>query len=218
MEKDKQLGSELKGMMRELGKASKSGGIKKQERVKEAAKNYLKKSNILLKKIDKALPDFPIKDQTDLSLIIVIEHFMALMKKHIDLVERRILKGEKIPHEEKLFSIFETYTEWITKGKSRPSVELGKKLAITTDQYDLIVHYRLMHNEQDRDIVIELADSILKRHNVLSWSFDKGFWRKENKELLQLEVPQVIMPPLGRRNKSEDKKRLLQCTNAGNIR
>lgn len=29
----------------------------------------------------------------------------------------------------KLFSIFEGYTEWINKGKKRPSVELGKKWA-----------------------------------------------------------------------------------------
>jgi len=197
---------ELKGMMREVGKASKSGGIKKQERVKEAAKIYLKKSNVLLKKIDKALPDFPIKDQTDLSLIIDMEFFMALMKKHIDLVERRIIKGEKIPHQEKLFSIFETYTEWITKGKSRPAVELGKKLAITTDQFGLIIHYRLMHNEQDRDIVIEIADSILASYSLASWSFDKAFWREDNKELLQLVVPHVIMPKLGRRNKSEEQE------------
>ena len=50
-----------------------------------------------------------------------------MLVKHIDLVERRIIKGETIAHNEKLFSIFETYTEWITKGKQNPSVELGKK-------------------------------------------------------------------------------------------
>jgi hypothetical protein len=40
-----------------------------------------------------------------------------MLKKHIGLVEKRILKGENIPHDEKMFSIFETYTEWIKKGK-----------------------------------------------------------------------------------------------------
>jgi Transposase DDE domain. len=103
-----------------------------------------------------------------------------------------------------MFSIFETYTEWITKGKLNPSVELGKKLAITTDQFNLIIDYRVMENEEDRDIVIELADRILPGEKVLSWSFDKGFWRKDNKELLQLEIPQVVMPKLGKRNKKEE--------------
>ena len=195
---------EIKGLMRELGKASASGGQKKQENVVAAAKKYLLKASLLLQKLTEEMPLFPISDETDLSLIIVLEHFMALMEKHIGLVDRRILKGEIIPHEEKLFSVFETYTEWVKKGKSRPSVELGKKLAITTDQFGLIVDYQLMDDQQDRDIVIEVADRVLSKYKVASWSFDKGFWRKENKEILQLEVPRVVIPKLGRRNKAEE--------------
>ncbi len=195
--------SQLKGLMRELGRTSSSGGKGKELRLKTAARKYLTKANTFCSKLESDLPLFPINDNTDLGLIITMEHFIVLLKKHIDLVNRRLLKGEKIPHDEKLFSIFETYTEWVNKGKSRPNVELGKKLCITTDQYNLIVDYQLMNHEQDRDIVIEIADRILRKYNILSWSLDKGFWRKENKELLQLEVPQVIMPKLGKRNKTE---------------
>ena len=194
---------ELKGLMRELGKSSSSGGQKKQEKVAAVAERYLAKARLLIGKLEAEMPALPINDEVDLVLIIVLEHFMALMRKHIDLVDRRILKGETIPHEEKLFSIFETYTEWIKKGKMRPSVELGKKLAITTDQFGLIVDYQLMNDQQDRDIVIELVDRILPKYKVASWSFDKGYWRKENKELLQLEIPRVVIPKLGKRNKTE---------------
>lgn len=197
---------EIKGLMRELGKASTAGGQKKQEKVAAAAEKYLNKARLLIKKLGEEMPSLPINDEVDLSLVLILEHFMALMQKHIDLVDRRILKGEIIPHEEKLFSIFETYTEWVKKGKSRPSVELGKKLAITTDQFDLIVDYQLMNDQQDRDIVIEMADRVLSKYKVDSWSFDKGFWRKENKETLQLEVPKVVIPKLGRRNKTEEQQ------------
>ena len=195
---------EMKGLMRELGKASSSGGQNKKEKVVAAAEKYLQKARLLIKKLRVEIPEFPINDTKDLVLIIVLEHFMELMEKHVDLVDRRILKGETIPHQEKLFSIFETYTEWVKKGKMNPNVELGKKLAITTDQFDLIVDYQLMDEEQDRDIVIELADRILQKYTVASWSFDKGYWRRENKELLQLEIPKVVMPKLGRRNKNEE--------------
>ena len=195
---------ELKGLMRELGKASSSGGKGKQDRVINAARKYLRKAKALLNKLNHDLPGFPHDDLEDLSFIMVLEHFIILMDKHIDLVERRILKGETIPHDEKMFSIFETYTEWVKKGKMRPNVELGKKLSITTDQFGLIVDYQLMHDQQDRDIVIELADRLLIKYNIFSWSFDKGYWRKENKELLQLEIPNVIMPKLGKRNKAEE--------------
>jgi hypothetical protein len=197
---------EIKGLMRELGKTSSSGGKNKEERLKISAKNYLKKANVLLEKLSKSIPKLPINDQSDVLLVVMLEYFMMLMEKHIDLVERRILKGEKIPHDEKLFSIFEQYTEWIQKGKMRPSVELGKKLAITTDQYNLIVDYNIMENEQDRDIVIELKNRLLQKYQIDIWSFDKGFWRKENKESLQLEIPKVIMQKLGTRNKAEEKE------------
>ena len=102
-----------------------------------------------------------------------------------------------------MFSVFERYTDRIKKGTLHPNVELGKKLAITTDQNDLIIDYQIITHEQDRDIVIDLADRVLSKHKVDSWSFDKVFWRKESKELLQLEIPKVIMPKLGIRTEQE---------------
>jgi IS5 family transposase len=199
-------GYELKGLMRELGKASGSGGKNKQERVLAAATRYLTKAEALLKKLNETLPQLPINEDSDVLLILVLEGFIVLLEKHIDLVSRRILHGEKIPHEEKMFSIFETYTEWVNKGKKNPNVELGKKLTITTDQFDLIVDYQIMNEEQDRDILLAIADRVLSKYKVYSWSFDKGYWRKDNKEILQLEVPKVIMPKLGRRTVQEEQE------------
>ena len=197
---------EMKGLMRELGKASSSGGKGKQDRIVTVAKRYLKKAKLLQKKLQEELPCFPINDEMDLLLIITQEHFMVLMDKHIDLAERRIIHGENIPHDEKMFSIFEIYTEWVKKGKLSPNVELGKKLSITTDQFDLIVDYKLMNNQQDRDIVIELADRMLNKYKIASWSFDKGYWNKDNKKLLQLEIPRVVIPKPGKRTKLEEQE------------
>lgn len=204
--KIKNWNAELKGLMRELGKTTASGGEGKEQRVKTAASDYISKAKALYSKLEKELPLLPIADERDLDLVISLEYFMRLLLKHIDLVDRRIIKGETIPHQEKMFSIFETYTEWVKKGKSRPSVELGKKLSITTDQFDLIVDYQVMDHEQDRDIVIALADRLLSVYKISSWSFDKGYWKRENKQLLQLEIPKVIIPKLGKRNKQEEEE------------
>jgi transposase, IS5 family len=194
---------EAKGLMRELGKACGSGGKNKEKRIKEASVKYLAKTRALMAKLTKSVPTLPINDFGDLAAHYVLEHFMALMDKHIDLLHRRLINGETIPHCEKMFSVFEEYTQMVKKGKLHPNVELGKKLAITTDQFNLIIHYQIMEDEQDRDIVINLADRILARHKVSSWSFDKGFWLKANKALLQLEVPTIVMPKLGKRNEQE---------------
>jgi hypothetical protein len=102
-----------------------------------------------------------------------------------------------------MFSIFETYTEWINKGKSNPSIELGKRLCVTSDQFNLILHHKVMENITDSEIVIEIADDILPKYKTNTWSFDKGFFSKSNKEILQLEVPQVVMPKKGKPNLAE---------------
>lgn len=193
----------IKGLMRSVGRASIGGGKNKEERLRSAGEKFLDKSRSLLKKLHQTKQVLPLGNPADLAQIIALERFIELFEKHIDLVDRRILQGEEIPHEEKMFSIFETYTEWITKGKAHPNVELGKKLAITTDQYNLIINYRVMENESDNQIVGELSGKLLQQHPVSSWSYDKGFYSKENKEALKQHVDKVVMPKKGKRNQKE---------------
>ncbi|OFY83421.1 MAG: hypothetical protein A2275_17080 [Bacteroidetes bacterium RIFOXYA12_FULL_35_11] len=197
---------ELKSMMRILGKANASGGKNKDKRVKKAAQQYLKKANLLVKKIEESQYSFPQVDAIDVAHHIALIRYIELLKKHIDLVARRILQGEQIPHEEKMFSIFETYTEWLTKGKQHPNVELGKNVAITSDQYHLIIDYKIMENQTDNEIVTELKEKITSKYTVFSWSFDKGFWSKLNKVELQEKVEKVILPKKGKRNQIEEEE------------
>lgn len=194
---------QLKSKMRDLGKASASGGKGKEKRVKEAALEYLVKARSLSNKLAKGKGDIPINTEKKLIWLLQLEVYLELLDKHIDLVERRIIKSEMIPHGEKIFSIFETYTEWITKGKLHPNVELGKKVNITSDQFHLIVDYEIMEHEADSAIVIQLADNLLAKYRIDSWSFDKGFYSLAAKQLLKFYVPQVVMPKRGKLNQQE---------------
>jgi hypothetical protein len=194
---------ELKNKMRALGRANASGGKGKHDRVKTAAIAYLVKAKALLKKLQDAKKNMPRLDVSDIVIIIELERFMELLQKHIDLVERRILKGENIPHDQKIFSIFEQYTEWVTKGKMRPNVELGKKVSITTDQYHLIVDYHIMDHQSDSEIVPELKERLCSKYSIASWSFDKGYWHKNNKAILSEVVETLVLPKKGKCNKQE---------------
>jgi len=198
--------AELKNMMRTLSRASISGGMCKEQRIKVATKKYLKKAYALQKKLQTTKAIFPSNDLIDMALHLELQHYMNLLDKHIDLVNRRLLKGETIPHHEKMFSIFEEYTEWITKGKRHPNVELGKNTAITTDHYHLIVDYHVMDHETDSEIVIPLFKRIITKYLVASWSFDRGFWNKDNKQKLMVDIANVIMPRKGKKNKSESEE------------
>lgn len=194
---------QLKNKMRSFGKASSSGGKSKDERVKKAAREYLVKARALSGKLTKCKDEIPIQTQKELIWLLQLDLYLKLLNKHIDLVERRVIKSEQIPHKEKIFSIFEDYTEWITKGKLHPNVELGKKVAITSDQYHLIVDFEIMEHEMDSAIVVRLADRLLAKYLIESWSFDKGFYSHLSKELLKLCIPQVIMPKKGKPNQQE---------------
>lgn len=194
---------DLKNKMRALGQASASGGKGKQERLKTSARAYLIKAKALYQKLENSKDSFPQLDIVDVVIFMELERFLELLQKHIDLLERRVIKGENIPHNEKMFSIFEDYTEWITKGKMRPNVELGKKVAITTDQYHLIIDYQIMDHQADSEIVKDVAEKIIMHHKVDSWSFDKGFWHKDNKTFLSDKIEKVIMPKKGKCNKIE---------------
>jgi len=197
---------QLKNSMRAVGKASSSGGKGKEQRVKRAVRYYLSKARALLDKLERSKEDFPTGDKIDVVLHLELDRFMDFLGKFIDLLDRRVLQGEQIPHEEKIFSIFEEYTEWITKGKLRPNVELGKKLAITTDQYNLIIDYRIMENQSDSEMVKSIAEELTRLYNIRSWSFDKGYWHKDNKALLDEYVEKVIMPKKGKCNKQEQEE------------
>jgi len=194
---------QLKNSMRAVGKATTSGGKGKEQRVKRAVRYYLSKSRALQDKLKRSKEDLPTGDIMDVLIHLELDRYMEFLDKHIDLLDRRVLKGEQIPHEEKTFSIFEEYTEWITKGKQHPNVELGKKLAITTDQYNLIVDYRIMENQSDSEMVKPIAEDLTDLYDIRSWSFDKGFWHKDNKALLEMHVDKVVMPKKGKCNKLE---------------
>ena len=104
---------QIKKLMRKCAKISKAGGANKEERLKDAAKEYLKKAIVLKEKITESLNE--LKEQVLEMLVKIkveeLDYFSKMVSKHIDLIDRRIIKGEKIPHEEKVFSLFEAHTE-----------------------------------------------------------------------------------------------------------
>ena len=67
-----------------------------------------------------------------------ITGLVAHARRQIDHVERRLLRGETIPHEEKVFSIFEEHTRWVSKGKAGTPVELGVPVAIIKDRISMV--------------------------------------------------------------------------------
>jgi IS5 family transposase len=130
----------------------------------------------------------------------LFEHYLDT---HIHLVRQRILLDRIIPHEEKMFSLFEPHTRWIKKGKAGDKVELGLPTAVATDQYGFILAHHVMEDEQDIDIAVPFVERLVTRYLIDSVSFDKGFWSPTNFKKLKALVNNVILPKKGKRTKEE---------------
>lgn len=199
----------LKALQRSASKIVHGGGggpaAAKAARVRHAVRAYLAAGHDLAVKVAAsllALCDQPV----GLAEWEKFQYFHAMLVKHLDLVERRLLRHETIPAAEKIYSLFEPHTEWIQKGKTRPNVELGHRLLIATDQHALIQDYAVLLAAAEVDQSVPVADRLLHRYgagSLASLSFDKGFTRTPDRELLRLYVPTVVMPKRGKKNAAE---------------
>jgi len=128
-----------------------------------------------------------------------IAKYIAHAERQIDQIRRRVLEGETIPHNEKVFSLFEEHTEWISKGKAGVSQELGLKVCVVKDQFGFILHHRVMQNETDDQIAVLIVQETKDRFNELSLcSFDKGFHSPDNQKQLAEILDKVILPRKGK--------------------
>ncbi len=164
----------------------------------ELARQFMVKSQITLA-----------ADVADINLASVvkaleIQAFIDHAERQIDQIERRIIRGKKIPHDEKVFSLFQPHTEWINKGKAGVPVELGLRVCLVEETEGYILHHRVMQKEADNQIAIDIISEAQARYPTLTaCSFDKGFHSPENQIELAKKLDQLVLPKKGRCNQQE---------------
>lgn len=171
----------------------------------EAHRAYIKISAEYLKKAEGSLSKMRNKISGTIDAMInVIEGFVKHAERQVDQIKRRVLEGENIPHHEKVFSLFEGHTEWISKGKAGVPVELGVRVCIMEDQYGFILNSRVMEKETDDKVAVPMVEEVKKKFSLInSCSFDRGFWSPSNKIELSKLLDKVILPKKGKLNEKE---------------
>lgn len=195
--------SRLKASERVASKACTGGGKDKEKRVRAAVQEYLKIARELSVKVNESLCGLCDQEVEALHWE-RLAFFHEMLDKHIDLVDRRLLEKQSIRACEKVHSLFEPHTEWINKGKR--NVELGHRVLIAADQDQLIHDYDILLNQGDMGQSVPVTDRLMGRYGegrIKSISFDKGFTRSEDRELLDLYIPTVVMPKRGKKNAAE---------------
>lgn len=153
----------------------------------------------LLERVKETIKTVREKELSKEGKLLEIEGYLKHAQRQIDQIRRRMIKGETIAHEEKVFSIYEEYTEWICKGKAGVLQELGLKVCVLEDKYGFFLNHRVMEKETDDKVAIPIVKETKEKFPDLnSCSFDKGFYSPTNRKELEELLDKVILPKKGR--------------------
>jgi IS5 family transposase len=112
-----------------------------------------------------------------------IEHFCQLGDRVIDQARRRVLFGEQLASDEKIYSIFEPHTDLIERGKVRTPIEFGHKVFLAESAQGLITQYRVLKGNPSDEIHVVPS---LQRHRLAFgrapqlYGADRGFFSEQN--------------------------------------
>ncbi len=136
-----------------------------------------------------------------------IDHYCALGDRVLSQARRRVLDREQVPNEETIFSIFETHTDLIKRGKILKPVEFGHKVYIAESARGLITQYRVLDGNPTDDGHVE--DSLKRHQETFScapkvYSADRGFYSQDNiEQSKRAGVELVCIPQRGGRKSPE---------------
>ena len=181
--------------------------IKRERLIEEAHRELIISCQFMLTKLDSTFVQLNQSNYITADQVDLFKEFIEHANRQIDQINRRVILKQVIPHSEKVFSLFNPFTEWVSKGKAGVPVEFGLKVSIASDQHGFILTHRTMEQEQDVDVAIPIITKV-KAHfdNVYSASFDKGYHSPINQEELSSQVQKLILPKKGKISKSEQDK------------
>jgi hypothetical protein len=195
----KKLSRQVQQLKRTTAKAE-TRRAQRETRLKAAYNDYLELAATFLNKAETVLNRLEAVTEDRLrQQVATIHGFISDGRRQIDQIQRRIFQGESIPHAEKIFSLFERHTEWISKGKAGVSQELGLRVALIADQYGFILTHQVLKKQTDDKVAVALVEQTqLLFPTFAGCSFDKGFYTPKNRQTLLQRLKQLVLPKKGK--------------------
>lgn len=127
-----------------------------------------------------------------------IEHFCGLGSRVIDQARRRVLDGEQVPNEQKIYSIFEPHTDLIKRGKVRTPVEFGHKVFLAESAQGLITQYEVLNGNPSDEV--HVAPSLRRHRQGFGrvpelYGSDRGFFNEQNLASCKHDGVKVVCIP-----------------------
>lgn len=209
----------VKDLVRDIGRVARAKG-QGADRLKPKYEELLALAKMLLERARQMLKDLAfqldIKDADMLNGIIgdgkkaELLHYIHLTEKVCGTARRRVLLGEVVPNEDKIFSIYEPHTELIKRGKQPNPIQYGHSVLVIKDAVGFICYYEVIaKGVLDQDLVVPVMTKLQKLfgNKIERASFDRAFHTPENQEMLAAIVTHPCIPTkgqaLGRKQQEE---------------
>ena len=199
----------VKQTARQIARIASRKGRNYEERLKKPYRKLLQRAKQLLSRASEmctALHNEYELDTRTISRIAEIKVFIERTEHVCGTARRRVLEGEKVPNEDKLFSIFEPHTQLYRRGKAGQPNQYGRLVLIYEDAAGFISHHYVMPRDaQDQDVAVEQTRTLQQRlkDRLKELSFDRGFHSPENQEELAKIVPGACLPKPGSKQSVE---------------
>jgi len=182
-------------LVRKIGKVSRAKG-RGPDRLKPGYQELLELAEELLARARHLLGALPIAPPTTTVSVVQLKkaktpaqreklllHYVNLTAHVCGTARRRVLEGQTLANEEKIFSIFEPHTELIKRGKQPVEIQYGHNVLVIEDAAGFVVEYQVVPNDVlDQDLVVPVMRQLQERMGgkIKSASFDRAFHTPEN--------------------------------------
>jgi IS5 family transposase len=129
----------------------------------------------------------------------------------IDQTRRRVLHGEQVPADEKVYSIFEIHTDLIKRRKAQKPIEFGHKIFLAESSRGLITQYDVLDGNPCDEIHVKPS---LEHHKEVFgfapdlYSSDRGFFNNANVDECKHAGVQLVCIPKRGGQKNTDQQAL----------
>jgi len=193
---------EVKKIARNIARISSKKGPNYQKRLKKQYQELLKRTRKILRRARGLCEDLQVHCLSPAEQIRLeqLKTFIERTEQVCGTAERRVIKGEQVPNQDKLFSLFEPHTQLYKRGKAGEPVQFGRLLMVYEDAVGFITHHHILPRDaQDRDVVVEQTRIVQKRlkNGIEEASFDRGFHSPENQKELAKIVEHICLPKPG---------------------
>lgn len=137
------------------------------------------------------------------AIVAEMDQYRHLGRRVVVQACRRVLKGEQVPNDEKLFSIFEPHTELLKRGKQNKLIEFGHMIQIRQVDGKFITEFDVFEKRPNESKLVKPA---LRDHKKLfdhypdRFTADKGYYESmEALEELEQQIPIVAIAKKGKR-------------------